>query len=474
MNRIFSILVCGSLLFFGTGHAQPLPTAIRQVAPGVLHKSYSLPGPWSLDVLEVSMPDSYCRLESYRPGKLVRTSAQAAANDSTGHRVIAAINADFFSFQTQWPVGNQVARGTFVLGLESRRSHLAVDNTMHPFIEQLVFRGTVRARGGEQHALSGVNTHRKPGELVFYTPYKGSTSDSAGVDCSIRILRPPLAGNWTIGVVTACKASGSIPLPNDGGVLSGGPGEAASFLTSHCSVGDTISLLLGFEKPLTNITEVLGGAGRILRGGEKVPDSLNGKEGIKTTFTGVRHPRTFFGFNKDTTILYLCTVDGRQKTSLGMTFDEMGTFLQSIGVWDAFNFDGGGSTTMVVRGEIANSPSDSTGERPVANTLQVINVAPVDVASFSVTWQPPVARIRWSVNDETGGNRYVVERNTGAGFAAIGERLSGAHATKASDYEYLDRPDGKEKTSYRLRAITRDGTRIVTLPVVLSTEPAPH
>ncbi len=75
--------------------------------------------------------------------------------------------------------------------------------------------------------------------------------------------------------------------------------------------------------------------------------------------------------------MYLCTVDGRQASSIGMTFAEMANFLLSIGSWDAFNFDGGGSTTMVVRGAIVNSPSDPAGERSVANSLQVISTAPL-------------------------------------------------------------------------------------------------
>jgi hypothetical protein len=51
--------------------------------------------------------------------------------------------------------------------------------------------------------------------------------------------------------------------------------------------------------------------------------------------------------------------------------------LASIGASDAFNFDGGGSTTMAVRGEIVNSPSDPAGERSVANSLHVICTAPL-------------------------------------------------------------------------------------------------
>jgi len=45
-----------------------------------------------------------------------------------------------------------------------------------------------------------------------------------------------------------------------------------------------------------------------------------------------------------------------------------------MGAVDALNLDGGGSTTMVVRGAgdrlaVVNRPSDATGERPVANAL---------------------------------------------------------------------------------------------------------
>ena len=91
-----------------------------------------------------------------------------------------------------------------------------------------------------------------------------------------------------------------------------------------------------------------------------------------------RHPRTFVGFTADSSKLMLCTVDGRSAKSIGMTFEEMGAFLVSIGVTEAFNADGGGSTTMEVLGKIVNLPSDSTGERPVANSLQVISIFPSD------------------------------------------------------------------------------------------------
>jgi exopolysaccharide biosynthesis protein len=54
-----------------------------------------------------------------------------------------------------------------------------------------------------------------------------------------------------------------------------------------------------------------------------------------------------------------------------MTLREAALLMRSLGARDALNLDGGGSTTMVVRGEVVNRPSDPGGERPVSDALVV-------------------------------------------------------------------------------------------------------
>ena len=56
-----------------------------------------------------------------------------------------------------------------------------------------------------------------------------------------------------------------------------------------------------------------------------------------------------------------------------MSFTEMQVLLARLGATDALNLDGGGSTTMVVRGEVVNRPSDLTGPRPVSDALVVMS-----------------------------------------------------------------------------------------------------
>jgi exopolysaccharide biosynthesis protein len=45
--------------------------------------------------------------------------------------------------------------------------------------------------------------------------------------------------------------------------------------------------------------------------------------------------------------------------------------MQSLGIANGLNLDGGGSTTLILRGRVVNHPSDSTGERTVGNALLI-------------------------------------------------------------------------------------------------------
>lgn len=98
------------------------------------------------------------------------------------------------------------------------------------------------------------------------------------------------------------------------------------------------------------------------------------------SFVNNRHNRTAVGIKPDGTIL-LFTVDGRTKQSEGMTLDELIATLRWLGCQDALNLDGGGSTTMYVKGQpyngIVNYPSDNlrfdhNGERAVSNSILVV------------------------------------------------------------------------------------------------------
>lgn len=94
----------------------------------------------------------------------------------------------------------------------------------------------------------------------------------------------------------------------------------------------------------------------LLKDGKK--NFLYTKQQLIKTFSHpyTRQPRTMFGQKKDGTIVWV-VVDGRSKTSKGMTIDQQATLMQALGCQIAFNADGGGSSEMIYNGKIMNRPS---------------------------------------------------------------------------------------------------------------------
>ena len=71
--------------------------------------------------------------------------------------------------------------------------------------------------------------------------------------------------------------------------------------------------------------------------------------------------------------LLLVTVDGRRPGwSAGMTLPEAARLMRSLGARDALNLDGGGSSTMTVRGEVVNRPIRPRGERAVSDGVYAL------------------------------------------------------------------------------------------------------
>lgn len=96
----------------------------------------------------------------------------------------------------------------------------------------------------------------------------------------------------------------------------------------------------------------------------------------ESKFSNNRHPRTCACIKKNGQVLLL-TVDGRNAQAQGMSLPELTQLLKLLDCTDGINLDGGGSTTMWIKGRgVVNHPSDNRqfdaeGERKVANVILV-------------------------------------------------------------------------------------------------------
>jgi len=78
-----------------------------------------------------------------------------------------------------------------------------------------------------------------------------------------------------------------------------------------------------------------------------------------------RAARTIVGSYKDDQLLFLVTDGNDGQGSYGATLEELQDKLLALGVRDAYNLDGGGSSTLIFDGEMINRPADGK-LRPLA------------------------------------------------------------------------------------------------------------
>ncbi|MCA9919379.1 MAG: phosphodiester glycosidase family protein, partial [Anaerolineales bacterium] len=84
------------------------------------------------------------------------------------------------------------------------------------------------------------------------------------------------------------------------------------------------------------------------------------------------NPRTAIGMIDPLHYIFVVS-DGRTSQSAGLSLLELAEIMQSYGATEAYNLDGGGSSTMVFNGEIVNNPTDgrSSGERRVSDIIYI-------------------------------------------------------------------------------------------------------
>ncbi|MGW5847519.1 phosphodiester glycosidase family protein [Streptomyces sp. NPDC055254] len=354
---------------------------VRQVAPGVRLASYDRleTDRWlRIDELVVDLGgDAGVRAEylrgtgaGTRPAT-VTTVAEAAVRHpaGSGRRVVAAVNGDFFDIRgTGAPLGPGLRAGR-LLHSASAGAGAAVgfgaDGSGR--VLRVALTGGVTLPGGAVRPLTGYNAARPvAGGFAAYTAdwsADGIQVPAGGAAAEVRegrvtaagtvrgpVRRPRPRPGTTLLVADGRTAAELAPLrPGDAVAVEARPAVAAA-----ATAADPVPVTaIGGREPL-----VVAG----------VPQNHDGKA------NNAAAPRTAVGFSRDGRRMRIVTVDGRQRDSGGLTLTGFGRLLHGLGVHEALNLDGGGSSTLLaalsgVTGlALENAPSDGR-LRPVPNGL---------------------------------------------------------------------------------------------------------
>jgi hypothetical protein len=368
--------------------ASPAAGAAEILMPGVTYEKrlqFTRFGPMRLHILSAPKPDG--SLYKIQPvlsngsvtGRERVTAMQRRAEQSS---TVAGVNGDLFTWSDGIPSSGLIQDSVLKTTPHPRRSMVGVDVAGNLRVEKIAMLGTWQG-AGPRRPVHLVNRPPGPNGTTLYTPAYGPTTPANG-GATEAVLSPfPAATPNTdlVGFVTENRRGGT-PIPPNGAVLAA-KGTQAQRLAIEAGGGQLVTVRLVLRPEWRDVPEALGGGPVIVRAGKPI---FNALEEFGSYHLNRRHPRTAVGQRADGRIVML-VVDGRRPGySAGMTNFELAQAMIRLGVVTASALDAGGSSTMAFEGQLLNRPSDTSGERMVAESLNVMYYgvyAPKPEPSFS-------------------------------------------------------------------------------------------
>ncbi|MDQ6920097.1 MAG: phosphodiester glycosidase family protein [Candidatus Dormibacteraeota bacterium] len=359
-------------------------------------------GPWVVRILRVDSPElpevtSHLATDVI-PGKETVSSMAGRLG------AVGAVNGGYFVVGTSDGVpgdlaGVAVENGHLVSEAVDHRAALVLGQSgqHRASVGSLTTELIVRSSDGAGRSLNGIDrsvgvirdcgepgdqpttmpqqdiTCTNPNEIVVFDGAFGTTAPTGTGVTAV------LDEHGRVSQLTETRG-GTIPA---GGELLEGVGTGADWLRTNARLGMHLKIAERVTAdqrplPLRPDTYVVNGGPFLVRDGQPYVDAYTegfvhpADPGFYYAFAIARNPRTMAGLTGDGDLL-LVTVDGRAPGySVGMSFSEESAVMHTLGAVGAINLDGGGSTTMVVNGQLLGRPSDTTGERPVGDAILVI------------------------------------------------------------------------------------------------------
>lgn len=331
----------------------------EQIAPGVKYTSllrYKQSGPVNTYFVDIT-PGSNYMIKPVLSNDAI-TGLERLQSMTEHNKAIVAVNGSYFALDGEI-LGLLKIDGQIASTSEVDRTGLGVLPDGKIMIDPIVYKGSITLPDGRMIALTGVNHERGPNELILYNNYYDSTTGTNQYGSDYVLNN---------GKITAI-AHGDSAIP-PGGVVLSAHGTMESALAG-LKVGDQIKINQTLGDIWDKTTYAISAGPRLVKDGKIFVTSK--EEEFPSDITSGRSPRTAVGVTKDGHLL-LVVVDGRRKSSIGMTLGELALFMQELGAVDAMNFDGGGSSEMVVNGKYVNQPSDGR-ERSVGDALAIVPIS---------------------------------------------------------------------------------------------------
>ncbi len=332
----------------------PKNTYSEEMAPGLVKKTYIYwdeDGRVSAYFVEADK-NRYTLRPALAKGQVPGRETVGSISDDTN--AVAAINASYFA-QSGDLIGITKIDGVIAGTTYFKRSAFGIMPDGSPVFGKVSYSGSVTL-GDETQPVSGVDCERGENNLIIYNSAYGTHTgtNDYGEEYTVQNGRVTQIG------------TGNSYIPPDGYVVSvhGTAKEAFKGL----QVGDRAVLDQKLGDPWDKAVQIVGAGPRLVENGRVHVTAA--EEEFPGDIRYGRAPRSAVAVT-DTGNFLIGVVDGRQSSSHGLTLVEWANLLRKFHAVDALNLDGGGSSELVVGGDIVNSPSDGH-ERPVGSALILV------------------------------------------------------------------------------------------------------
>jgi hypothetical protein len=356
------------------------------ITPGIDYLKFQLPDPNNVFVARMDRSNVTAIIESsIAQGKLAQGAETVSgmyarydqalnywggsANPPTWglrNQVVVAINGAYFG-DDAIPQGGQVYSGWYSKRYDDwggytgfawmvNRNAFIGGCVIHKPEKQLV---TFPSTGNTQQ-ITHVNTTRGANELVLYTPqYNTHTgTNSSGVEVLVEMSRPTMilpTPAYAYGFVRQIRdPAGDSLIPFNSIVLSAS-GTAAETLRNNVKIGDEIHISQEITDCPGNDTHSWTKTFAAIQGHYVFLENGQVNEYENDPNATWPDPRTAIAYNEQ--YIFFIVVDGRdQYHSIGMTMGQLGLFSRDMlgATWGVAE-DGGGSSTMVINGQVVNN-----------------------------------------------------------------------------------------------------------------------
>ena len=400
----------------------------RQIGPGTEWTRLRMPTyPLNINIVTADLTNPYVRIETMQAqeavGKTESIVAAAERMSSTGHKVIAGANGNFWcvSGQAPWsdmligtPFGGSERNSTIVTETNSYRdqwvggpagSCIIGTDDARLWMEPMLWTGSVSSEKFGEMTVHQFNKVVRENEIGIYNRFYPSGKQFQPVNQvdnhyviqegkSTEVYCKLDAGqDWNVGgpmtatVMEVKTAAGRGTLGNYDFCIVGHDGDCQANL-AKLAIGDKVTFSHRWatysDGSQPKMTQALQGLSLVMKDGVIDPETNAGN-----SYNNQIYPKTAYGASSDYKKLYILTIDKSTDqtygSSAGCSSDLMCEIMKALGCAHAATVDAGGSTQMLVLGKVVNKTTENS-PRAIANGWMVVNTAPDDAEIATIAF----------------------------------------------------------------------------------------